>query len=355
MTCVDGRSDLLDEAKRRVPSIETAVADVQRDPLLPFGRFDVVFAYGLLYHLAEPLRALRNMVAVCDGMLLLETITLDHELPLVELADEPAQANQAVDGLACRPTPSWIALTLERCGLGMVYGTTSDPAFRDFGAPAQGDLRWQRDDANLRRIFVAARDPLDLDGIAPLVEGVRRSPAAVVIALGHRAIAAADQLVRRDPTAVAYCFAATFTDAEILNRRLPNLHAWTLEAAAAGLGEFCDWLRIARVARLYLDDSPQASDVVRSLGDRLDGLAEAVLFGPAPTGARTQGRRASRPPSSRASGSNCRPMARRRQPRTASGSGARGAAPSSPRRCRGPAPAPAKPRSSSPARGGSTS
>ena len=201
VTCVDGRADLLEEARSRVPSIETVVADVQRDPLLPIGRFDVVFAYGLLYHLAEPLRAIRNFVAVCDDLVLLETITLDHELPLVQLVDEPAQANQAVDGLACRPTPSWVALALERTGMVMVYATTSEPAYRDFGAPALGDLRWQRDGANLRRVFVASRAPLTLAGTTPLTDGERRSPAQVVLAVGDRATEEAGGLVRRDPTA----------------------------------------------------------------------------------------------------------------------------------------------------------
>ena len=196
VTCVDGRADLLDEARRRVPSIDTVVADVQRDPLLPIGRFDVVFAYGLLYHLAEPLRAIRNLVAVCDDLLLLETITLDHELPLVQLVDEPAQANQAVDGLACRPTPSWIALALERSGMGMVYATTSEPAHRDFGAAALDDLEWQRDGANLRRIFVASRAPLEVDGLVPLTSGERRSPAEVVLAVGDAATEAAVELAR---------------------------------------------------------------------------------------------------------------------------------------------------------------
>ena len=281
VTCVDGRADLLEEARRRVPSIETVVADVQRDPLLPIGRFDIVFAYGLLYHLAEPLRAIRNFVAVCDGVLLLETITLDHELPLVQLADEPAQANQAVDGLACRPTPSWIALALERTGMGMVYATTSDPAYRDFGAPARGDLQWQRDGANLRRVFVAARAPLTLTGIAPLTEGERRSPAQVVLAVGDGATEPALTIARREPTAVVYCLRTDAADAEAINGRLPNVHAWSFDAAAQGLGAFCDGLRLRRVARLIVDEKFAGPDVLRSLSGRADELDDVIVVGSA--------------------------------------------------------------------------
>jgi len=36
------------------------------------GRFDVVYCYGLLYHLGNPERALARLAEVCDGMLLLD-------------------------------------------------------------------------------------------------------------------------------------------------------------------------------------------------------------------------------------------------------------------------------------------
>jgi SAM-dependent methyltransferase len=279
VTCVDGRADLLEEARRRVPSIETVVADVQRDPLLPIGRFDVVFAYGLLYHLAEPLRAIRNFVAVCDDLLLLETITLDHGLPLVQLVDEPAQANQAVDGLACRPTPSWVALALERSGMGMVYGTTGEPVYRDFGAPALGDLQWERDGANLRRVFVAARAPVGFPGVVTLTEGQRRSPAQLALAVGDGATEPALDLARREPTAVVYCLCADAAEAEALNGRLPNVHAWPLAAAADGLGAFCDSLGLRTVSRLLVDEKLAGEDVLEALADRASSLDELMVVG----------------------------------------------------------------------------
>ena len=48
------------------------------------GRYDVIFCFGLLYHLRHPLKALEAMYAVCRGALVLEThiVQVNHHLPL---------------------------------------------------------------------------------------------------------------------------------------------------------------------------------------------------------------------------------------------------------------------------------
>jgi 2-polyprenyl-3-methyl-5-hydroxy-6-metoxy-1,4-benzoquinol methylase len=57
------------------------------DDLRSLGRFDIVHCLGLLYHLENPLAALKNLHRVCDGVLLLETIIVDSKLPMLLLAD----------------------------------------------------------------------------------------------------------------------------------------------------------------------------------------------------------------------------------------------------------------------------
>lgn len=59
---------------------------------------------GLLYHLENPIAALRNMAAVCDEFLLIETIICDHSLPVLLLDDETKTYSQGLRGLGCRPT-----------------------------------------------------------------------------------------------------------------------------------------------------------------------------------------------------------------------------------------------------------
>jgi len=46
-----------------------------------FGRFDVVFCFGVLYHLRHPLLALDRLAAVCDEEIIVESAILDDYSP----------------------------------------------------------------------------------------------------------------------------------------------------------------------------------------------------------------------------------------------------------------------------------
>jgi tRNA (mo5U34)-methyltransferase len=53
-----------------------------------FGRFDVVLALGLLYHVADPYRALTNCAQIAENRLLVESYCIDSSLQ-ASLANEP--------------------------------------------------------------------------------------------------------------------------------------------------------------------------------------------------------------------------------------------------------------------------
>lgn len=157
VVCVDGRAENIRALYRRYPRLVAHVANVEAAPLTELGAHEVVFAYGLLYHLENPLLALRNLAAVCDDLLLLETIVCDAIAPVVRLEDETLSVNQGLRGLGCRPSPSYVALALNRIGFPYVYAPVEPPAHPDYRFERRNDLSWQRDGANLRGIFVAAR------------------------------------------------------------------------------------------------------------------------------------------------------------------------------------------------------
>jgi hypothetical protein len=48
------------------------------------------------------------MAAAGSDMLLLETIICDHNLPIVRIDDESKDFNQALAGIACRPSPHYV-------------------------------------------------------------------------------------------------------------------------------------------------------------------------------------------------------------------------------------------------------
>lgn len=159
MVCVDGREQNIASLKERYPQLEAHVGDVEQD-LSRFGRFDIVFSYGLLYHLENPLKSIRNMAAVCEDLLLLETMVSDHTLPLVRIEDESTDFNQAMAGLAGRPTPHYVVLGLNRAGFEHVYAPVTPPEHEDFRFEWKDDLACVRDGHPLRCVFVASRTEL---------------------------------------------------------------------------------------------------------------------------------------------------------------------------------------------------
>ncbi len=54
-------------------AVEPVVRDFANDDLSPLGRFDVVLFLGVLYHLRDPLGALRRLHALCDDLAVIET------------------------------------------------------------------------------------------------------------------------------------------------------------------------------------------------------------------------------------------------------------------------------------------
>ena len=170
VVAVEGRSGNVGELRRRYPDIEAHVGDVQDMDLTALGRFDVVHCFGLLYHLDSPVAALRRLERVCSGVLLLETMVCDSPAPVMVLADETKAVNQALGGLGCRPSPSFVVTALNRVGFGCVYGAASPPAHPDFQFEWRNSLEVSRHGRNLRCVFVASHAGLDVEALVPIVE-----------------------------------------------------------------------------------------------------------------------------------------------------------------------------------------
>ncbi len=174
VVATEARPDNVAELARHRPSVTTRLADVE-ESLAECGRFDVVFCYGLLYHLENPIRALRNMAAVCDDLLLVESVVCDSQAPVLRLEDETLSVNQALAGVAHRPSPSYVALAANRVGFEHVYIATDPPEHPDFRFEWRNNLDTARDGALLRAVFVASRRPLNTSGLTPLL-GERAVP-----------------------------------------------------------------------------------------------------------------------------------------------------------------------------------
>jgi SAM-dependent methyltransferase len=169
VTEAEARSENVAELRRRLPAVDAREADVE-ESLVYLGRFDVAFCYGVLYHLESPLRALRNMAAVCDDLLLIETMVCDTRFPVLRLEDETKSVNQALRGVAHRPSPSYLALALNRIGFDHVYNATDPPDHPDYRFSWLDNMDTARSGALLRGVFVASRKPLRRPSLSLLLD-----------------------------------------------------------------------------------------------------------------------------------------------------------------------------------------
>jgi SAM-dependent methyltransferase len=161
VTVTDGRAENVAEIARRLPTVRTALVDLEADKsLAALGRFDIVYCYGLLYHLGNPERALARLAEVCEGMLLLETAVSPGSHDELLFVRDPDYLNQAVSGVGCRPTRLWVLNRLHML-FGHAYIPRTQPDHVDFPSD------WKQPPIQLmyRSIFIGSRAPLDLPGL----------------------------------------------------------------------------------------------------------------------------------------------------------------------------------------------
>jgi len=158
VTSVEARAENLTILQHRYPDVMTYCLDLDH-PTINFGQtFDIVYSYGLLYHLKNPAEALNFMANACRGLLLLETCVSLGSEPLVNLCDEPIEnPSQSFCGIGCRPTRSWVFNQLKR-HFEFVYVPITQPDHEEF------PTNWMMprpEGILLRAVFIASRVPIE--------------------------------------------------------------------------------------------------------------------------------------------------------------------------------------------------
>lgn len=164
VTLAEGRQDNLEICRQRLRDesraecVQLDLDDLHRTPL-DNRTWDLVFAYGVLYHLRQPAEALRWMAQRCAGAMIVETcVTPDDSLAINPTAEDASFASQALRGTGCRPTRPWVWRQLNTL-MPFVYTMKTQPNHDEFPtnwtspAPSRTGLH--------RAIFVASRSPLD--------------------------------------------------------------------------------------------------------------------------------------------------------------------------------------------------
>jgi SAM-dependent methyltransferase len=150
---VDARVQLVIEARRRAPKARFEAFDFDRAELddAP-DQQDAVFAFGLLYHLENPLRAIRVMRACARHAVFLETMTIPERTATARLVQENPNETQGFHGLALVMTPTAIVHALFAVGFAHVYVYEGGVAHPDFAQTAERHKR--------RDIFLATDAPV---------------------------------------------------------------------------------------------------------------------------------------------------------------------------------------------------
>jgi SAM-dependent methyltransferase len=162
VTGFDGRSKNVEEATNRYPSIEFRHADVEDPSIARSGPYDMVLCFGLLYHLENPLRALRNLSAMAGRLLLIESYATPQKEMVLFLREEPALEDQSLTSLALYPSESALIRICYRIGFPWVYRFLSLPDHEDF-RDSMGRKRQ-------RTMLLASRSRLDLPSLVLVPE-----------------------------------------------------------------------------------------------------------------------------------------------------------------------------------------
>jgi SAM-dependent methyltransferase len=119
---LEGRPELVELARQRAPAARFEPFDFDAESLSAVpAPADAVVCFGLLYHLENPLRALRMCRAMANGVLFLETMTLPEEGSAARLMPENANETQGMRPLALLLSPDTVVHALNAAGFSRVY------------------------------------------------------------------------------------------------------------------------------------------------------------------------------------------------------------------------------------------
>lgn len=158
----DGRGENVAEARHRYPQIPFERGDIEDRGILQLGRFDFVLCFGLLYHLENPLQAIRNLRGLTEKCLLLESMCLPEWKPSMLLREEPRQEDQSLTDVALYASEGSLVKMLYRAGFRMVY--------RVIPLPDHDDFRETTEHRRRRTVLLASYEAIDVAGFRLIPE-----------------------------------------------------------------------------------------------------------------------------------------------------------------------------------------
>jgi FkbM family methyltransferase len=128
----DARRENVFEAVRRFPGIQFHQTDLEDPTVLSLGKFDLTLCFGLLYHLENPMLAVRHLHALTGKALLLESMCIPDGRTALLLREEPRVKDQSLTDIALYPSEICLVKMLYRAGFAAVYRLRDLPDHEDF-------------------------------------------------------------------------------------------------------------------------------------------------------------------------------------------------------------------------------
>jgi hypothetical protein len=167
VTSLEARAENLQTLKQRYPQANALLFDMDDPQTSVGGPYDIVYCYGLLYHLQNPGNALAYMAERCSGLLLLETCVSYGEGKLINPCSEDAgNPSQAFSGIGCRPTRDWVHSQLKQ-HFEHIYLTMTQPNHEEF--PTNWGALPSNPSLLSRAVFIGSRSALDNDQLTETI------------------------------------------------------------------------------------------------------------------------------------------------------------------------------------------
>lgn len=154
---LDAREQNVLEARRRYPHLRFETMDAEDQGLIGFGQFDLVFCFGLLYHLENPFRTIRSINKMAAQVALLEGVCYPSKESVMVLVDENSLDDQGVANIAFVPS--------EACLLKMLYRSGFASCFLPISLPEHSYYHQKVETFRLRTLLVASKHPVQMDSL----------------------------------------------------------------------------------------------------------------------------------------------------------------------------------------------
>ena len=132
VVAIDGRQQNVDEAQRRNPHIRFFQVDAEDATMVSLGKFDLVFCFGLLYHLENPMSTVRRLKDMTGKLLLVEAVVYPSDETIMAFIEESPYEDQGLNHIAFYPTETCLLKMLYRAGFNHVYTFVTLPDHLDY-------------------------------------------------------------------------------------------------------------------------------------------------------------------------------------------------------------------------------